>query len=207
MKWQVTLFFFLVFHFTQSQIYQRTGEGFGVQLNSSSFILHENERNENKLENFGLGVSMLQMIKPGLYYKVGYSRVINTNEARNVLNGNAFNLGFGFDKFLLNLADKKVGKICLYHKLGLIGEVNYSRFYSVEASNKSNGEVILKLGLSYHTHFLNMQKKSKARTVHWELFYFNGITPYFKASGNTINRHGLGLQVRIMKHKVRNFLM
>lgn len=188
------------------QVYERTGKGIGLQIQAVPFSFVESKREGSNLGNYELGAAFLRMYKPGLYYKVGYSRLITDNQGLNNLNGNFFHVGTGFDKFLSDFKPKRSARHCIYHKIGLIGEVNYSRFYAGSSRNESAGELSFKVGLSYYTHFQNMHKKVKGRTLHWEVFYFNGVTPFLSTSDNSFRRQGVGLHVRFMRHQVYNFL-
>lgn len=193
--------------YSYNQIYLRTGKSVGVQVQTSPFSSVQNNRAESTFNNHEIGFSLLRMYKPGLYYKAGYSRLVSRHYTIEYLNGSFFNAGIGFDKFLKNIMTKKVRSHCIYHNLGLVGELNYSRYYNRFVQNSSHGEISFKIGLSFFTHFQNMSKKSKGQTVHLEVFYFNGLTPFLSLKQHDFRRQGLGVHIRFMKHKVYNFLI
>lgn len=192
-----------------SQIYQRTGKSFGVAINGATFTSKITGDNRNDLNlDYELGVTALRMFKPGLFYTAGYNRIFTADIENYSLNlsGNYFYVGLGFDKFLFDLNTQRIGSICIFHKLGLIGSLNYGRYYNDLGQNDSFGEINVKLGVSYYTHYKSMSKKSKGKTIHWELLYYNGITPFYSLENQSIRRHGLTLNVRFMKHEVTDFL-
>lgn len=202
MKNYRTLLLIFIPLFAYNQAYERTGKGIGLQLSASPFSLFQKQRGDNSWNNYDLSFSIVRTYKPGLYCKAGYSRFISHAD----LTGNFFYIGTGFDKYLLDFKVRKSRRNCIYRRLGLIGEVNYGRFYVKEQRNKALGEFNIKLGLSYHTQYKSMSKKSKNRSVHLEVFYHFGATPFLKTEGQQFNRHGIGVQIRFMKYKVYNFL-
>lgn len=191
------------------QVYERTGKSLGVVIHGATFTSINAEDNRYDLDpHYEFGVTAVRMYKPGLFYTAGYSRTLTNNiENRPLnLNGNYFHIGLGFDKFLFDLNTQRIGSICIFHKLGLIGSLNYGRYYNDLGQNDSFGEINVKLGVSYYTHYKSMSKKSKGKTIHWELLYYNGITPFYSLENQSIRRHGLTLNVRFMKHEVTDFL-
>lgn len=206
MKQSLLLLLVLLPIASYSQVYERTGKGIGLQIQASPFSFVESDRTTNVVNNHELGAAILRMYKPGLYYKAGYSRWFSPNQSLSGLNGNFFYVGTGFDKFLTDFKPSRTKRYCILHKLGLLGEVNYSKYYSNSIRNQSFGEISFKAGLSYYTHFKNMSKKSKGKTIHWEVFYFNGVTPFLSTNESSFRRQGVGLNVRFMRHQVYNFL-
>jgi len=189
-----------------SQVYQRTSKGIGLQLTGSPIAIVKDNRGNTSFSNYELGASFLRMYRPGLYYKVGYSRLFSSNELMASFGGHFIHLGAGFDKFLLDLKPQRNRKLCIYRKLGLIGELAYSRLFLDDFRNEALGEFNMKIGFSIHTHYQNMSKRAKGRSFHWEIYYFNGLTSFIELDGNKFKRHGAGISLRMMRHQTYNFL-
>lgn len=197
---------FFTFNLCYGQIYQRTRKATGVQLNSHLFTHFEREVDDFKFSNQDVGVSVLRMVLPGLFFKANYNHLSDNLFGKTSQREHFFSAGVGLDKFLFNFPVKNVHTYCVYYKAGLLSELNYGFVRAPNNPYRSRDEVNLKVGLSMHTYIKNMSKKSKGRSLHWEFYYQYGFSLFFKSSNSNYSRNGVGVQLRIMKHQTVNFL-
>lgn len=195
-----------------AQFYVRSNNSIGTSIGVNP-ISTLSMKNENLKVNYSsASINFMKKVYSGIYPMLSY-RYYSQHP---LLEGNrrtfesAHELGASVlvDIRLTNMFSHRLSRGgCFYHAFGLIlvPEYNFGFFKSVE--DKSNGEAALRAGLSFYNHWNTGSKRRKAWSFHWDLYYRKGLTPYhIDQIGSKYFRDELGIQLRILKHEVYNFL-
>jgi hypothetical protein len=198
----------LVAFCSQAQYFQRTGKSNAFILKTSPFgeLKTPEKTNITPLKSVGFGYA--RMFKPGMFLQVGYDVNQQRYGLREDIDFHVLSAGFFLDKAISKTSALKYRKLCFYHAFGLLAGINYNYAFSVnDRFNNDNGELALTGGLSFYNHFNNTSKRRKAYSFHWDVLYSYGLSSFTKdARSEALNRSHVAVQLRIMKHKVVNFL-
>ena len=198
----------LVAFCSQAQYFQRTGKTNAFMLKTSPFgqLKSPEKTTIATLKSVGLGYA--RMFKPGMFLQVGYDVNQQRYGLREDTDFHVLSAGFFVDKAISKTSVLKYRQLCFYHAFGLLAGINYNYAFSVNDRYKNdNGEIALTGGLSFHNHFNNTSKRRKAYSFHWDVLYSYGLSSFTKdPRGEAFNRSYVAIQLRIMKHKVVNFL-
>ncbi len=199
-----------------SQYYERSKKNIGVYFSANPFG-QVAQQNDN-LNTFSFSAGVVKKVIPGVYPSIGYSysklnQPINFN--RNTAQLNSFQT---LDASLL--LDKKLIKFnrglrltssCHYFVLGLIFGPEYHYLLgSRKLNNSSNGEIAAQVGFSIYHYTSSHTRKSKNKTRQYDVFFRKGYTPILSTTITGIKeeyfRQEIGIRVRLIHHKVYNFL-
>ncbi|MBC7861921.1 MAG: hypothetical protein IAF38_03045, partial [Bacteroidia bacterium] len=126
---------------------------------------------------------------------------------------NAAGAGFLMKLDLLHFGSKKKNGYCFGRMLNLILGQEYVYPLGMNRSEpglKQNGELAGKVGVGMYSYWGGSSKKHLGWTIHWELYYRHGFTPYLKsdfgtAGNNNYKLSSVGLTCRVIRHKTYKF--
>lgn len=209
MKSALILFSVFILHFLGSaQYYQRTGKSNGLLLKSSpkGFLKTTDKQKFAPISNFGIGYA--RMFRPGMFIQLSYEANQEKLGLRENIDFHVISSGFFLDKAIGKTSDFKYRRLCFYHAFGLLAGINYN--YAIAQNDRfsnTRGELAANAGFSFHNHFNNTSKRRQSISFHWDLIFSHGLTSFTSDYRvNDLSRSSVQLQLRIMKHKVVNFL-
>jgi hypothetical protein len=198
------LFVFCFGIYSFSQIYERTGKNMGLY---TSFSCHTDE-------TFRLPVSFsagfLTMPTPGIFPKLGYKMdIIPSREGFSKIHG--LEASVQLDKCLLKTSKGiRVMNACHYFSIGLILAPEYRCHIIPNAEQSVLHEFSGLAGLSFAHISKRRDKRSQRFTRQYDVFYRQGFSPsyqlLFSDGAPSRLRMEIGMNIRFMHHRVRNFL-
>lgn len=210
-----SILFFIILSFSglaNAQFYVRTNKAAGASFGMNPISSLHQKNNGMNVNYSSASFSLLKKVYRGIYPMLTYRYYTQhplAKEDRTMFQS-AHEIGASvlLDIQLTNMFSHRLSNGgCFYHAYGLlvVPEYNYGLLKGVE--DKSTGEVALRAGLSFYNHWNTGSKKKKSWTFHWDLYYRKGFTSYYTdISGSKYFRDELGIQLRILKHQVFNFL-
>lgn len=191
-----------------AQYFERTGKSNAFILKTSPFGQLKTQEKVKIAPLKSVGIGYARMFRPGLFLQMGYEANQQRFSIREDIDFHVLSAGFFLDKAISKTSALKYRQLCFYHAFGLLAGINYNYAFSVnDRFNNDNGEIALTGGLSFHNHFSNTSKRRKAYSFHWDVLYSYGLSSFTKdARSEALNRSYVAVQLRIMKHKVVNFL-
>ncbi len=206
-----TLLFLLLTFPVWGQMYHRTGKNLGFTLGVNTGSIASTDVDQNISGSFGL----IHMVVPGIFLKGGYTytqRFFPENVRVSTLpeeKGHQLDASVLIDKRILKFVDGHALSTsygCHYFSLGLIAAPEYHyHLNSADRANLTPHEFTGLIGLSLCHIYKNKGRMSMGRTTQYDLFYRHGFTPYFTSvNGDKFKRFELGIQIRRIKHQVKN---
>jgi hypothetical protein len=203
--WYLTIF---------GQFYNRTGKNFGIYLSGSPIHSLHRKGNDLSLNSYQFSTGFVKMISSGVYPKIGYGYTFLKENSKTFLSNNAIhsvNIGVLLDFNLLDFGQRKIGSTCHSIKCGIVLTPEYRYAFSNGVlKNYSSGEFSGEIGLSFCHVSSSPSKKNRSRTKHYDFYYRNGFTPFYKTNGfagtDKYMSKEIGFRIRFMFHKVYDFL-
>jgi hypothetical protein len=196
------------------QFYNRTGKNFGLYLSGSPIHTVHLKGNDLKANSYQFSTGFIKMVYSGIYPKIGYGYTFLKDDYNLIFSNkgiHTLNAGVLFDVNLLDFGQRKIGSTCHSVKCGLILTPEYRfTFTSGPLKNLSSGEFSGEIGLSFCHVSSSPGKKNRSKTKHYDFYYRNGFTPFYKTNGfagtDKYMSKEIGLRVRFMFHEVYDFL-
>lgn len=188
-----------------AQYYERTKRNVGIYLTASPFVNTDESKGFNQLNSYSVAAGFQRMIFSGVFPYLGYRYTSQTDLTDFRSQGKSYHsihAGLLIDKRLTKVHLKKIGSLCHYHALGLIGGPEYQ--YTI--GQTGNGEIAAQIGISIYHHVSGASKRTKGNTFQYDIFYRHGFTPLYQSSNEKLYSQQIGFRLRYTKHKVFDFL-
>ncbi len=197
-----------------AQFYNRTGKNMGLYFSAAPINAIHLKGNNLSINSYQFSTGFVKMIYSGIYPKIGYGYTILKDNSNLVFSNNGIhsvNIGVLCDINLLDFGLRKIGSTCHAIKCGLILTPEYRHaFNSGGIKNYSIGEFSGEIGLSFCHVSSSPSKKNRSKTRHYDFYYRNGFTPFYKTNGfagtDKYMSKEIGFRIRFMFHKVYDFL-
>jgi hypothetical protein len=220
MKKGVLLFCFFAFQLVQikAQRFAYTGKAWSIGASIQPVTSFYQKNNSLKLNALSGSFSISKKIFRGIYPTIGYTysnsketvdlnpRTMDVN-ALNIIDAHSINSGVLFQKHLMVTQSRKISSGCFRQTLSLIlaPEYNYM-FINGLRTNKSNGELALKMGVC----LFNSYSGTAPKTILWDLYYRKGFTPIVSYNDqfgkHQFYKDEIGIQLRIIFRQRYDFL-
>ena len=197
---------------SNAQFYVRSNKSIGASFGVNPISSLHHKKEGLKVNYSSASFSMIKKIYSGIYPMLSYRYYTQHPilEANRTPFQSAHEIGASVlvDIRLTKMSAHRLGGGgCFYHAFGLVLIPEYNYGFLKDVKDRSTGEAALRAGLSFYNHWNTGSKRRKEWSYHWDIYYRKGFTPYFiNHSGSKYFRNELGLQLRILKHEVYNFL-
>lgn len=205
-----------------AQTYVRTRHNAGLVLSYSPFDLTERPASfrsdaKGSLLMAGVTKQMAGILYPEVFYLRHEGRMPYTTEGTPATPFNWNGIGAGLTaKFDVLVYDKhKRGGNCFARVLNVVTGMEYVMPFSASAvpyDVKLTGEAAAKLGFGSYSVWGGSARNHKAWTVHWEMTYRYGLSPFIKVADmphpgltDAWTHNSVSLTLRVIRHKVYKF--
>lgn len=219
MKLVVFLLFTIVINMNfHSQYYERSKKNLGIYLNVNPLGTLAQKSDDFKMNTFSGSVGIVTKIIPGVYPSIGYSYsklnepIIFNRNAAQLTSFQTLDASILLDTKLIKFnKGLRLTSTCHYFVLGLIVGPEYHYLLGNQRlHNQSYGEIGAQVGFSLYHHTSSHTRKSRNKTRQYDVFYRKGFTPILSTNITGTKeqyfRQEIGLRVRLIHHKVYNFL-
>ncbi len=220
MKTIISIMMVILFiHFnSHSQRFAYTGKAWSLGISTQPISSFYQKNDKLKINAFSSSVALSKKIYKGIYPTIGYTysksnEEVNSNprtldvNSLNINDAHSINTGVLFQKHLMVTQSRRISTGCFRQTLSLIlaPEYNYM-FTNGIRTNKSNGEVALKMGLC----LFNSYSGTAPKTILWDLYYRKGFTPIISYEDQygkqQFYKDEIGIQLRIIFRQRYDFL-
>ena len=219
MKLVVFLLFTLVIKMNfHSQYYERSKKNLGIYLNVNPLGTIAKKTDGFKINAYSGSAGIVTKIIPGVYPSIGYSfsklnePIIFNRSSAQLTSIQTLDASILLDTKLIKFNKGfRLTSTCHYFVLGLIlGPEYHYLLVNKGFNNKSFGEIGAQVGFSLYHYTSSHTRKSRNKTRQYDMFYRRGFTPILSTTilgtKEQCFRQEIGIRVRLIHHKVYNFL-